>query len=298
MDETTFKDERLELIFTCCHPALSIDAQVALTLRTLGGLSTPEIARAFLVGEATMAQRLVRAKRKIKDAGIPFRIPADHLLPDRLDAVLAVVYLIFNEGYGGRGELAAEALRLGQAMAELMPDEPEIHGLLALMLLLDARSPARFRDGELVLLEDQDRSLYDAQQIETGRAVLERALALRGRGPYVLQAAIASLHADERRDWKQIAALYGELARVTGSPVVELNRAIALAEDQGAEVGLELVDRLELEEFRYLHSTRADLLRRLGRMAEARDAYLRALALAHDGAERRLLERRLAELPA
>ncbi len=298
MDETTFKDERLELIFTCCHPALSIDAQVALTLRTLGGLSTAEIARAFLVGEATMAQRLVRAKRKIKDAGIPFRIPADHLLPERLEAVLAVVYLIFNEGYGGRGELAAEALRLGQAIAELMPDEPEVQGLLALMLLLDARSAARFQNGELVLLDDQDRSLYDADQIEMGRSVLDRALALRGRGPYVLQAAIASLHADEPRDWKQIAALYGELARVTGSPVVELNRAIALAEDQGAEVGLELVDRLELDEFRYLHSTRADLLRRLGRTAEARDAYLRALELVRDGAERRLLERRLAELPA
>ncbi len=298
MNETTFKDERLELIFTCCHPALSIDAQVALTLRTLGGLSTPEIARAFLVGEATMAQRLVRAKRKIKDAGIPFRIPAAHLLPDRLQAVLAIVYLIFNEGYGGRGELAAEALRLGQAVAELMPDEPEAQGLLALMLLLEARREARFQAGELVLLEDQDRSLYDGDQIAAGRAVLERALALRGRGPYVLQAAIASLHADEPRDWRQIAALYGELARITGSPVVQLNRAIALAEDQGADVGLELVDRLELDEFRYLHSTRADLLRRLGRTTEARDAYLRALELAHDGPERRLLERRLAELPA
>jgi RNA polymerase sigma-70 factor (ECF subfamily) len=298
MDETTFKDERLELIFTCCHPALAIDAQVALTLRTLGGLSTPEIARAFLVSEATMAQRLVRAKRKIKDAGIPFRIPAEHLLPDRLQAVLAVVYLIFNEGYGGRGELAAEALWLGQAVAELMPDEPEVQGLLALMLLLDARRAARFRDGELVLLDDQDRSLYDAEQIAAGRAVLDRALALRGRGPYVLQAAIASLHADEPRDWKQIAALYGELARVTGSPVVELNRAIAVAEDQGPQVALELVDRLELDEFRYLHSTRADLLRRLGRTTEARDAYLRALELADDRAERRLLERRLAELPA
>jgi RNA polymerase sigma-70 factor (ECF subfamily) len=298
MDETTFKDERLELIFTCCHPALAIDAQVALTLRTLGGLSTPEIARAFLVSEATMAQRLVRAKRKIKDAGIPFRIPAEHLLPDRLQAVLAVVYLIFNEGYGGRGELAAEALWLGQAVAELMPDEPEVQGLLALMLLLDARRAARFRDGEIVLLDDQDRSLYDAEQIAAGRAVLDRALALRGRGPYVLQAAIASLHADEPRDWKQIAALYGELARVTGSPVVELNRAIAVAEDQGPQVALELVDRLELDEFRYLHSTRADLLRRLGRTTEARDAYLRALELADDRAERRLLERRLAELPA
>jgi RNA polymerase sigma-70 factor (ECF subfamily) len=298
MDETTFKDERLELIFTCCHPALSIDAQVALTLRTLGGLSTPEIARAFLVSEATMAQRLVRAKRKIKEAGIPFRIPAEHLLPDRVDAVLAVVYLIFNEGYGGRGELAAEALRLGRALMDLMPDEPEVHGLLALMLLLEARRAARFQSGELVLLEDQDRSLYDADKIATGRAALERAMALRGRGPYVLQAAIASLHAEERRDWKQVAALYGELARVTGSPVVELNRAIAVAEDEGPEAGLELVDRLALDDFRYLHSTRADLLRRLGRAQEARDAYLRALQLANDGAERRFLEHRLAELPA
>jgi RNA polymerase sigma-70 factor, ECF subfamily len=298
MDETTFKDERLELVFTCCHPALSIDAQVALTLRTLGGLSTPEIARAFLVSEATMAQRLVRAKRKVKDASIPFRIPAEHLLPDRLAAVLAVVYLIFNEGYGGRGELVTEASRLGQALAELMPDESEVQGLQALMLLLDARSAARFRDGELVLLEDQDRSLYDRQQIDFGRAVLDRAIALGGRGPYVLQAAIASLHADEPRDWKQIAALYGELARVTGSPVVELNRAIAVAEDEGAHVGLELVDRLELDEFRYLHSTRADLLRRLGRTIEAREAYMRALELAHDAAERQLLERRLAELAA
>ena len=216
MDATTFPDERLELVFTCCHPALATDAQVALTLRTLGGLTTGEIARAFLVPEPTMAQRLVRAKRKIKAAGIPFRVPPDHLLPDRLAAVLAVVYLIFNEGYGGRGELAAEALRLGRALAELMPDEPEVHGLLAMMLLHDARREARFRDGELVLLADQDRSLWDTAQIADGRAVLDRALALHGRGPYVVQAAIASLHADEPRDWPQIAALYGELARLTG----------------------------------------------------------------------------------
>jgi RNA polymerase sigma-70 factor (ECF subfamily) len=296
MDTATFPDDRLELIFTCCHPALAIDAQVALTLRTLGGLSTGEIARAFLVGEPTMAQRLVRAKRKIKTAGIPFRVPPDHLLPDRLAAVLGVVYLIFNEGYGGRGELAAEALGLGRALAELMPDEPEIHGLLAMMLLHEARREARFRGGDLVLLADQDRSLWDKAQIAAGRAVLERALALRGRGPYVVQAAIASLHAEVPRDWRQIAALYGELARLTESPVVELSRAVAVAEEQGPEAGLEIVDRLALEDYRYLHSTRGELLRRLGRGAEARDAYRRALTLVHDDAERRLLERRLAEL--
>ena len=216
MDATTFPDERLELIFTCCHPALAVDAQVALTLRSLGGLTTEEIARAFLVPEPTMAQRLVRAKRKIKAAGIPFRVPPDHQLPDRLVAVLAVVYLIFNEGYGGRAELSAEAIRLGRALAELMPDEPEVHGLLAMMLLLDARRDARFRDGDLVLLADQDRSLWDTAQIAEGRAVLDRALALLGRGPYVVQAAIASLHADEPRDWPQIAALYGELSHITG----------------------------------------------------------------------------------
>jgi RNA polymerase sigma-70 factor (ECF subfamily) len=298
VDETEFPDERLELIFTCCHPALAADAQVALTLRTLGGLTTQEIARAFLVGEPTMAQRLVRAKRKIKAAGIPFRVPADHLLPDRLAAVLAVVYLIFNEGYGGRGELANEALRLGRALAELMPDEPEVHGLMALMLLHDSRREARFRDGDVVLLADQDRSLWDLRQIAQGRSGLERAIALRGRGPYVVQAAIASLHADEPRDWPQIAALYGELARLTGSPVVELNRAIALAELGGPEAGLEVIDRLPLEDFHYLHSTRGELLRRLGRTDAAREAYGRALALVHDDAERRLLERRLAELSA
>jgi RNA polymerase sigma-70 factor, ECF subfamily len=296
MDATSFPDERLELVFTCCHPALATDAQVALTLRTLGGLTTGEIARAFLVGEATMAQRLVRAKRKIKAAGIPFRVPRDHLLPDRLVAVLAVVYLIFNEGYGGHGELAAEALRLGRALAELMPDEPEVHGLLAMMLLHDARRAARFAGGEVVLLADQDRSLWDAAQIAQGRAALDRGLALHGRGPYVVQAAIASLHADEPRDWTQIAALYGELARLTASPVVELSRAVAVAEEQGPAAGLDIVDRLTLEDYRYLHATRGELLRRLGRTAEARDAYRRALALVHDDAERRLLERRLAEL--
>jgi RNA polymerase sigma-70 factor (ECF subfamily) len=298
MDDTTFKDERLELVFTCCHPALATEAQVALTLRTLGGLTTPEIARAFLLPEATMAQRLVRAKRKIKAAGIPFRVPPDHLLPDRLAAVLAVVYLIFNEGYGGRIDLAAEAIRLGRALAELMPDEPEVHGLLAMMLLHDARRAARFRDGELVLLEDQDRSLWNETQIAAGRAMLDRAIALRGQGPYVVQAAIASLHADEPRDWAQIAALYATLARLTGSPVVELSRAVAVAEADGPEAGLAIVDRLPLEDYRYLHATRGELLRRLGRVDEARAAYDRALALVHDDAERRLVERRLAELDA
>ena len=296
MDDTTFPDERLELVFTCCHPALATDAQVALTLRTLGGLTTPEIARAFLVPEPTMAQRLVRAKKKIKAAGIPFRVPPDHLLPDRLAAVLAVVYLIFNEGYAGRNELTEEALRLGRALAELMPDEPEVHGLLALMLLHDARREARFDDGELVLLADQDPSRWDAEQIARGRATLDRALALRGGGPYVVQAAIASLHADEPRDWPQIAALYGELARLTESPVVELTRAVAVAEAQGPEAGLDIADGLALEDYRYFHATRGELLRRLDRADEARDAYERALELVHDDAERRLLERKLAEL--
>jgi len=222
-------------------------------------------------------------------------VPPGHLLPDRLVAVLAVVYLIFNQGYGGRGDLAAEALWLGRALAELLPDEPEVHGLLALMLLLDARRAARFQGGELVLLADQDHSLLDTAQIAEGRQALDRALALLGRGPYVLQAAIASLHADQPRDWPQIAALYGELSRLTGSPVVELSRAVAVAEVQGPEAGLEIVDRLSLH-YHYLHATRGELLRRLGRTEQAREAYHRALTLVHDDAERRLLQRRLAEL--
>jgi RNA polymerase sigma-70 factor (ECF subfamily) len=298
MTSTVFPDERLELIFTCCHPALAVEAQVALTLRTLGGLKTDEIARAFLVPEPTMAQRLVRAKRKIKAAAIPFRVPPRHLLPERLEAVLAVIYLIFNEGYGGRDELAAEALWLGRALAELMPDEPEVHGLLALMLLHDSRREARFAGGELVLIADQDRSLWDAAQIAEGRAVLDRAFASGGRGPYVLQAAIASLHVEQECDWPQIALLYAELARVTDSPVVELNRAIAVAEVDGPEAGLRILGRLGLDDYRYLHSTRAELLRRLGRTNEALDAYRRAQALTDDGAERRFLERRLTELGA
>jgi RNA polymerase sigma-70 factor, ECF subfamily len=297
-DETTIPDERLELIFTCCHPSLALDAQVALTLRTLGGLTTEEIARAFLVPSATMGKRLVRARAKIKAAGIPFRVPPAHLLPDRLAAVLAVVYLIFNEGYGGRGDLAAEAIRLGRALAELMPDEPEVHGLLALMLVTDARRDARFADDAVVLLRDQDRSLWNFDQIAEGRSALDRALALGGRDSYVLQAAISSLHADDPQDWPQLAALYGELARRTGSPVVELNRAVAIAESGQVEAALELVDRLELDNYHYLHATRAELLRRLDRVEDARVAFKRALGLVHSEPERRFLERRLAELEA
>jgi RNA polymerase sigma-70 factor (ECF subfamily) len=296
LDEPAIEDERLELIFTCCHPALATEAQVALTLRALGGLTTEEIARAFLVPEETMKRRLSRAKAKIKLSGIPFAVPDDHLLPDRLDAVLAVVYLIYNEGYSGRVDLAAEAVRLGRLLAELMPDEPEVHGLLALMLIHHARRRARFRGDEIVLLAEQDRSLWDATGIEAGRAALERGVALRGRGPFVLQAAIASLQAEAEIDWVQIALLYEQLSAATGSAVVELNRAVALAEAGDPAAALAIVDALELGDYRYVDSTRAELLRRLGRLEEAQEAYRRAIELSASGPERRFLERRLREL--
>jgi RNA polymerase sigma-70 factor, ECF subfamily len=298
MDATaTFPDERLELIFTCCHPALALDAQVGLTLRTLGGLATEEIARAFLVPFETMSKRLTRAKHKIRDAGIPFAVPPDHLLPERLDAVLAVVYLIFNEGWGGgRIDLSAQAIRLGRSLVELMPDEAEAHALLALMLINHARTAARFEGSELVLFDDQDRSLWDQQRIEEGRKLLNRGLALHGTGPYVIQAAIADLHLQEPRDWEEIALLYQRLEQITGSPVVTMNRAIAVAELEGPEAGLALLDGLELDDYRYFHSTRADLLRRLGRDDEARAAYTHAIELTQPGPEQRFLERRLAGL--
>jgi RNA polymerase sigma factor (sigma-70 family) len=293
-DTGTIADERLELIFTCCHPALSTEAQVALTLRALGGLSTEEIARAFLVSEETMKRRLTRAKTKIRETAIPFAVPADHLLPDRLAAVLAVVYLIFNEGYGGRVDLAAEAIGLGRVLAALMPDEPEVHGLLALMLLHHSRRRARFDGPDLVLLADQDRSLWDEREIDAGRALLERAIGLHGRGPYVVQAAIASLQLEDPPDWPAVASLYARLAGLTGSPVVELNRAVALAQAGSPGQALAIVDGLALDDYPYLHSTRGELLRRLGRLAEARDAYARALELPGSDAERRFLTARLA----
>jgi RNA polymerase sigma-70 factor, ECF subfamily len=295
-DDTVIKDERLELIFTCCHPALPLEGQVALTLRALGGLETAEIARAFLVPEETMKRRLSRAKAKIKATGIPFAVPDAHLLPDRLDAVLAVIYLIYNEGYSGRVDLGSEAIRLGRVLTALMPDEPEAHGLLALMMIHHARQRARFSGEDLVLLGDQDRTLWDSAQIAAGRAVLDRAVALGGRGAYIIQAAIASLQAAEEIDWPQVAQLYQRLANLTRSPVVELNRAVAVAQSGDPAAALRAVDRLDLDGYLYFHSTRGELLRRLGRDADARAAYRRALELATSTPERRFLNRRLEEL--
>jgi RNA polymerase sigma-70 factor, ECF subfamily len=304
VDATAIPDEQLELIFMCCHPALALEAQVALTLRALGGLSAEEIARAFLVSAETMKRRLSRAKAKIREAGIPFRVLPTHQLPDRLSAALAVVYLIFNAGYRGRYELADEAIRLGRLLARLMPNEPEVQGLLALMLCQDARRKTRYSGEELVLLEEQDRSLWNAAQLAEGGALLDRAFALskaqRTRGAHTLQAAIAWLQSAEEIDWPQVAALYHELAVLTRSPVVELNRAVAMAQAGSPEVALGMVERLtldgSLDGYPYLHSTRAELLRRLGRRDEARGPYQRALELTRDERECRFLQRRLAEI--
>ncbi|MCG7203250.1 RNA polymerase sigma factor [Streptomyces arenae] len=313
-DDSGVTDDRLRLIFTCCHPALSVEARVALTLRTLAGLTTPEIARAFLVPEATMAQRLVRAKRKIRNAGIPYRVPPAHLLPERTTGVLGVLYLLFNEGYtasGGtdlmRAGLCAEAVRLARLLARLMPDEPEVAGLLALLLLHDARRGTRVdAAGDLVTLDDQDRTAWDRAEIDEGAALLEGALR-RGRpGPYQIQAAVAACHATAATaadtDWADIAGLYGELQRFVPSAVVRLNRAVAVGMAEGMEAGLALVAELEAEGelagYHLLPATRADLLRRLGRTQEAAEAYERALESVANAAERRFLEKRLAQCRA
>ncbi|MET7942696.1 RNA polymerase sigma factor [Streptomyces sp. NPDC005302] len=300
-EEGPVRDDRLRLIFTCCHPALAPQAQVALTLRLLGGLTTPRIARAFLVPEATMAQRIVRAKAKIRDAGIPYRIPRDADLPDRVEGVLAVVYLVFNEGYGGRADLCAEAVRLGRLLVELMPDEPEALGLLALMLLIEARRPARTSaDGDLVLLADQDRSRWDRDLIAEGQDLVRRCLRRNRPGPYQIQAAVNAVHSDAptaaATDWDQIRLLYDQLMALAPSPVVALNRAVAVAETEGPGTALALVENLDLADYAAFHAVRADLLRRLGRTGEAVEAYDAAVALTGSAPERAHLERVRADL--